>query len=310
MKTKFEKSFSMIKLVYEIKDEKTISIFHPFFVVVNKNNCKMIINNKLCLLTDKYEVTDKNMKLLIIKLLILNNKKINFGLMFYECKALKEFHIITEEEEILKKEDKNGNIKNKDSFVDLNNQSNIELLSSYNNLKSIFNEASKIYNKYNDLYGNNENKKKNYNINLSDEFLSSSNSSIESQNNNYIQYSSFYDNSFSFKSWKIKRMNINENEPKKFIIKNDYILAKDMRYMFYKCSSLLSITGLSKINTSTVIYMNHIFEDCSLLKKISNISKWDINKVKDISSMFSGCSSLKSLPDLSKWNTNQVENIK
>jgi len=59
MKSKFEKSFSIIKLVYDIKDEKAIIIFHPDFVETNKNSCKMIINNKLSLLTDRYEVIDE-----------------------------------------------------------------------------------------------------------------------------------------------------------------------------------------------------------------------------------------------------------
>ena len=288
MDSKFAKSFSMIKLVYEIKDEKAIIIFHPDFVENNKNNCKMIINNKLSLLTDRYEVIDENKKLLKIKLLILNYKKINFSHMFHECKSLKVFHIISEEEEISELEDKNENIKNEDIFADLNNQSNIALLSSHNNnLTNVSNEAIKIYNKYNDLNGNNEKEKMNFIINLSDDFLSPSYSSIKSQNNNYIEYSSFYGKSFSFKSWKAKRMNTNENDSKKYIIKNDYILATDMRYMFYGCSSLLSFTGLSKVNTSNVISMNHIFEGCSLLKKINEISKWDINEVKDISNMFS-----------------------
>ena len=310
MNSKYEKSFSMIKLVYEIKDEKTITIFHPYFVQNNKNNCKMIVNNKLCLLTDKLEVTDNNNKLLKIKLLILNNKKINLSYMFHECKSLKKFHMISEEE-APKKEDKDENIKNKDSFVDLIYQSNNEILSSYNNnLTNIFNEAIKIYNKYNDLNYNNEKEKMNFIINLNDEFLLSSNSSIKSQNNNNIEYSSFYDGSFSFKSRKIKRMNINENESKKYIIKKYNIIATDMRYMFYECSSPLSISGLSKINTSNVIYMNHMFKGCSLLKKINEISIWNIDKVKDINSMFYGCSSLKSLPDISKWITNQVENMK
>ena len=110
MKSKFEKLFSIIKLVYEIKDEKTITIFHPYFVENNKNNCKMIVNNRLCLLTDRYEVTDENKKLLKIKLLIINNKKINFAHMLHECKALKEFIIISEEE-ILNKKNKNQKIK-------------------------------------------------------------------------------------------------------------------------------------------------------------------------------------------------------
>ena len=67
-------------------------------------------------------------------------------------------------------------------------------------------------------------------------------------------------------------MNINENKSKKYIIKNDYILATDLRNMFYGCSSLLSITGLSKIKTSNAINMEHMFEDCTLiiLKILSN----------------------------------------
>ena len=203
MKSKFKKSSSMIKLIYEINSEKIITIFHPYFVKFNKNKCKMIINNKLYLLTDKYLVEDVNMKLLKIKLLILNNNKINFSLMFYECKSLKEFHVKSEEEEISKQEDKIENTKNIDSFDDFNNQSNIELLSSYNNnITNIFNEALNIYNKYNDFYKRNEKEKMNFNINLSNEFSLPSYSSI--QNNIYIEYSSFNENSFSFKSWKKK----------------------------------------------------------------------------------------------------------
>ena len=87
MSSKFEKSFSIIKLVYEIKDEKIITIFDSDFVKTNKSNCKMIINNKIYEITDKYQVKDKSMKLLKIKLLILNNEKINLSYMFYECKS-------------------------------------------------------------------------------------------------------------------------------------------------------------------------------------------------------------------------------
>ena len=134
----------------------------------------------------------------------------------------------------------------------MNNQSNIVFLNSYNNITNIFNEALKIYNIYNDFYVDNENQKMNYISNLSDEILSSSNSSIKSDNNKYNEYSSFHENPFSFKSWKIKGLNINENEYKKINFKKDNIIAIDLSYMFYGCSSLLSITGLSKINTSNV----------------------------------------------------------
>ena len=50
MASKFEKSSSTIKLVYEIKEEKIITIFCSKFVKHNKNKCKMIIDNKIYLL--------------------------------------------------------------------------------------------------------------------------------------------------------------------------------------------------------------------------------------------------------------------
>ena len=91
---------------------------------------------------------------------------------------------------------------------------------------------------YNDFDGNKEKEKKDFIINLSHDFLSSSYSSIESQNNYYIEHSSFSENSFSFKSWKIKGINIKENESKKIKYKKDEIIVTDLRYMFYGCSSL------------------------------------------------------------------------
>ena len=264
----------------------------------------MIINNKVYLLTDTYEIVDENMKLLKIKLFILNNKKIDLSFMLYKCKYLKEFRLISEEDKS-EQDNEDENIKIKDNFDDLNNKSNIEFLNSYNNNKTnIFNKPEKI------SRDNNEEEKMNYIINLSDEFLSPSYSSIKSQNNKYREYSQIYEKSFSFKSWKIKIININDNESKKIIFKKNEIIATNMKYMFYGCSSLLFITGLSKINTNNVKNMEHLFENCIKVSKISDISKWNLNKVKDISKMFSGCSSLKSFPDISKWNTNKVENMK
>ena len=70
-----EKSFEIIKLGYEIKDEKSITIFHPYFVKNNKRNFKMIIDNKIYELTSKYQILNQKMKNLKVKLLFLNNKK-------------------------------------------------------------------------------------------------------------------------------------------------------------------------------------------------------------------------------------------
>ena len=47
MNTNYKKLFSIIKLVYEIKDEKIITILDSDFVNNNKNNCKMIVDNKI-----------------------------------------------------------------------------------------------------------------------------------------------------------------------------------------------------------------------------------------------------------------------
>ena len=55
----------------------------------------MIINNKLCSLKDTYQINDNNKKIFIIKLLILNNKNLDLSQMFYECKSLQKFSVIS-----------------------------------------------------------------------------------------------------------------------------------------------------------------------------------------------------------------------
>ena len=75
----------------------------------------------------------------------------------------------------------------------------------------------------------------------------------------------------------------------------------NVSYMFYKCSSLTSLSDISKWNTSNVTNMNHMFSQCSSLISLPNISKWNISNVTDMSYMFSHCTSLTSLPDISKY---------
>ena len=248
MKSSYEKASTIIKLTYEINEEKKIiSIFNTNFVEKNKSKCKMIINNKLYDLIDKYIMSNKNTKELKIKLLIFNGEKINLSYMFYKCKSLKEFKILTKEENISEEEFSGENENNR-----------------YN-----------MQNDYNLLY---ESEKINNIIDLNKPL---SYSSIKSNNNSLSEYSSFYENSFYFNSWKINR--INKNFSKKDNYDKDSIIATNMRYMFYECSSLLSITGLSKINTSNVKYMNCMFFKCSSLKKICDISNWNTEQVVRIS---------------------------
>ena len=80
----------------------------------------------------------------------------------------------------------------------------------------------------------------------------------------------------------------------------------NMSWMFHDCSSLLSISDISKLNTSNVKYMNGMFCKCSSVISLPYISKWNTSNVKDMSWMFHDCSSLLTLPDISKWNTSKV----
>ena len=102
-----------------MKEEKIITIFGSKFVKHNKNKCKMIINNKIYLLTDKYEISNDNKRILKIKLLMLNDAKINLSYMFYKCDCLIKFNLMfqNEEKSIENYNDKNDQIEN----ININN---------------------------------------------------------------------------------------------------------------------------------------------------------------------------------------------
>ena len=92
MNSSYAKSCLIIKLVYEIKSKK-IRLFNKEFVNNYKGCLKMVINRNICELNDEYEIFDDKMKLLKVRLFVLNNKKINFLKMFYECDSLLYFDI-------------------------------------------------------------------------------------------------------------------------------------------------------------------------------------------------------------------------
>ena len=86
-------------------------------------------------------------------------------------------------------------------------------------------------------------------------------------------------------------------------------LKNDLSFMFENCSSLLSISDLSKLNTINVKNMNSMFFDCSSLISLSDTSNWITKNTLDMKYMFYGCSSLLSLPDISKWDTSNVKDM-
>jgi len=60
----------------------------------------------------------------------------------------------------------------------------------------------------------------------------------------------------------------------------------DMSFMFYKCSSLISLPELSRLNSNNVTKINSIFSGCSSLLKLPDISNWNTKNVSDMKCLF------------------------
>ena len=117
-------------------------------------------------MADKYQIDNENIKQLKVKLLVVNNKKIDFSYMFYECKPLKNFILLSKEEEIL---EKLYRIENTNEFSesihenysnDLDNQLTSTFKNTYDDsdLNTIINQAINIYYKNNYPNENNDGK--------------------------------------------------------------------------------------------------------------------------------------------------------
>ena len=323
MNSLLEKSYSIFKLIYEIQNETLINIFDSDFVKNNKKNCKMIIDNKIYLLSDKYYISDDNRKFLKIKLMIINDKRINLSYMLYNCKSLKKFYRIPKEENNfnsdneIKKEIKDGKIETNHKF-DLNGTHNNLSYNFYhfNDTKKEFNETfinknkpTNYSNKLNLIYIHSDNKNK-----ISDEDEEKMNEIILKSNNFLSPLSPFY--LFDFRNKNInenssinhyqfptteseitkRKENTNENislyenfyptkQPLDYSYEKNNIIPTDLSYMFYGCSSLISISGISKWNTSYVTKISHMFQKCISLKNIDDISQWKFKKLIDISTL-------------------------
>ena len=77
--------------------------------------------------------------------------------------------------------------------------------------------------------------------------------------------------------------------------------------MFNKCSQLISLPDISKINTINITDISNMFYDCTNLELLPNFTKWNTSNIENISGLFYGCSSLQIIPDISKWNTSKVK---
>lgn len=79
-------------------------------------------------------------------------------------------------------------------------------------------------------------------------------------------------------------------------------------YWFERMSNLVSIDGLTYLNTSDVIYMNQMFADCESLVSL-DLSNFNTHNVQTMSEMFKDCKKLVTL-DLSSFNTDNLKRIK
>jgi surface protein len=80
----------------------------------------------------------------------------------------------------------------------------------------------------------------------------------------------------------------------------------DLSYLFYGCSSLLSI-NLYNFNTTNVKDMSYMFYNCTSLKSI-NLSNFTTEKLTNLDYMFYYCSNLIYL-DISKFEISSDKNI-
>ena len=77
---------------------------------------------------------------------------------------------------------------------------------------------------------------------------------------------------------------------------------------FFNMQNLQSITGMSYLNTSEVIYMKWMFYNCNKLTSL-DVSHFNTSKVIYMNQMFNNCTGLTSL-DLSSFNTSNVTNMR
>ena len=74
---------------------------------------------------------------------------------------------------------------------------------------------------------------------------------------------------------------------------------------FNEMGNLQTITGLSYLNTSEVIYMGSMFYGCNKLTRL-DLSSFNTSKVTRMGSMFLGCSNLQTIYAGNGWSTASV----
>ena len=276
-------------IIYDNKENKMrIRIFGDMFVKNNKNNCKLIINNKEEELCTFINTDNKNkIKIKLKEINIINN----MSYMFSECSTIIDLPEISIWD--------TSNIVNVcgmfyfcSSLISLPDISKFNT-SNITNMGFMFRNCSSL--KYlPDISNWDTSNITNMNCIFSECSTLISLPDISGWNTSNVEdMASMFRNCSSLKflpdisKWNTSNVN-------------------NMELMFYKCSSLNSLPDISNWNTSKVEQMSGIFSGCSSLINLPDISKWDISNVKYMTNIFRNCSSLKFLPNINIWNTSNI----
>ena len=205
-----------------------LRILGEYFCRNNKNKGKLIINNKKTSLKEFIEITNIKEKRIKIKMII-NKNLYAKNHMFNNCNSLLELTV-------------------SNNLEDMENFDNSEI----NNFKFEKNEFDNKLEKGGEIIY--ENESNNESIELIEDYfeIDKDIDIFQEKNNNYLS--------------EIKR-DTKENEEDSSLIdfmklfESQYNYS-NLKYLFYKCSSLSSLPDISKWNTNNVTDMSSMFYDC------------------------------------------------
>lgn len=89
------------------------------------------------------------------------------------------------------------------------------------------------------------------------------------------------------------------------VIEGRVILDSSSSYLFYDLRNVKTISGLTKVDTSRVIYMNSMFSGMYALTEL-DLSSFDTSEVTDMTGMFAYMVALREL-DVSSFDTSKVK---
>ena len=259
------------KIQYKIPERShRISLFGEFFVKKNKNNCKIIIDNKEQDLTsnlflDECNESIRGKKTLEIKLKEIE-RIIDMSEMFQYCS---ELSLTSDISKLVTKHVKA--ISGIFSHCECNSLPDISTwdVSNVTDMSSIFSFSSNL-------------------------------SSLPDISQ--WDVSNVTDMRYMF--WDCSNLS-SLPDISKWNTKN----VTNMSYMFSNCENLSSLPDISQWDVSNVTNMSFMFNNCKNLSSLPDISQWDVSNVTDMSYMFNFCSNLSSLPDISQWDIKNVTNM-